>query len=481
MPDTNHQPQAQEQLRQVFSQQRQCFQKAPYPELAQRKENLRRLRDKLLQWQDQLCDTVSEDFEGRAHAETKMLELLSSRLEIDHTLAHLKRWLKPSRRHTELLFLSNSLKVTYQPKGVVGIIVPWNFPVYLAIGPLAAALGAGNRVILKLSEATPKTNAALKQMLAEIFSSDEVAVFGEELTDPAQFTQLPFDHLIFTGSTRVGRLVMAAAAQHLTPVTLELGGKSPALVAADYPIADAALRIVHGKGTNCGQACVAPDYALVPAAKESEFVEAAKLAFQRLYGSDTLDPDSYTTIIDQRHQQRLVGLLTDAREKGATVIPCQPYTAEQHGRRMPLHIVYGVTPDMGLMQEEIFGPILPVVSYQSFPEALAFIQQRPRPLALYLFSREGQTRDEVLEKTHSGGVTVNDWGWHVLNHDVPFGGIGESGMGSYHGEEGFRSLSHARPVFSRHRFFPTSLFHPPYGNIVQRLTLLLWLGRQRRR
>jgi coniferyl-aldehyde dehydrogenase len=423
-----------------------------------------------------LAEAISRDFGYRSASESKMLDLLGSMLEIGHAISHLKRWMKPSRRSTELLFLSNSVKVTYQPKGVVGIIVPWNFPVYLAIGPLAAALAAGNRVMIKMAEVTPATNAVFKRMLAEVFSEDQVAVVGEELLDPNVFTALAFNHIIFTGSPAVGRIVMRTAAENLTPLTLELGGKSPAVVTRSYPLADAATRITHGKTANCGQICVSPDYALVPRESVPEFVAGVRAAFARLYGKRSDGNPDYTSIIHDRHYQRALKLLDDARARGAHIEALAPAPAGA-GRQMPLHIVTNLTPEMAIMREELFGPILPVVPYDTMDEAIRFINERPRPLAMYCFSRDASEREELLRRTHSGGVTVNDWAWHVINHDAPFGGIGNSGMGTYHGVEGFRELSHAKTVFTRQRFFPTFLFYPPYGNFVQRLVLSTFLGK----
>jgi coniferyl-aldehyde dehydrogenase len=461
----------------VFASQRRAFDADPCPDVMARRANLRALKQQLQHCQDALAEAIHSDFGWRSHTESLMLDVLPSVLEIDHALSHLKRWMRPSRRSTELLFLSNSLRVHYQPKGVVGVIATWNFPVYLSLGPLVAALAAGNRVMLKMPEVTPATNAVVKRILAEVLREDLVAVVGAELEDPGAFTALPFDHIVFTGSPAVGRIVMKQAAQNLTPVTLELGGKSPALVLRDYPLEDAALRIVHGKGTNAGQICVSPDYALVPREKVAAFVARAKSAYQRLYGLRTDMNADCTAVASDRHLLRLTSLLDDARAKGAEVIACAD-TA--HPRRMPLHLVTGCTPDMALMREEIFGPILPVVAYDTLDDAIAFIRARPRPLALYCFSHDAGARDDVLKRTHSGGVTINDWGWHVVNHDAPFGGVGNSGMGTYHGVEGFRELSHARTVFSKHRFFPIGLFYPPYGSLVQRLALKWFLGRRLR-
>lgn len=461
-------------LQALLAGQRSAFLKDPNPSAETRRLHLKALKRQLLRYQDLLAEAIALDFGARAHAETLMLDVLPTTLEINHAISHLGRWMHASRRRTELLFLSNSLQVRYQPKGVVGVIATWNFPVYLSIGPLAAALAAGNRVMLKMPDTTPATNATLKQMLAEAFDEELVAVVGGELADPSEFSGLPFDHIVFTGSPAIGRSVMAQAARHLTPVTLELGGKSPAVVLRDYPVADAARRIAHGKGINAGQVCVAPDYALVPRDKIDEFVQALRHSFTGMWGERTEGHADYTALATERHATRIQALLDDARARGAQVIACGEVG---EGRQQPLHIVVGATPEMALMREEIFGPVLPVVAYDQHDEAITFVQARPRPLALYCFSHDAGERAKVLERTQSGGVTINDWAWHVINHDAPFGGIGNSGMGSYHGEEGFRELSHARTVFKRHRWFPIGLFYPPYGNLVQKLALKLFIGR----
>jgi coniferyl-aldehyde dehydrogenase len=468
-------PVAVQRVQRLFAAQRAACLAEPYPDAAARRRRLLALKRQTQRYQDLLADAMSHDFGFRPAAESKMLDLLGSVLEANHALSHLRRWMKPSRRATELLFLGNSVKVSYQPKGVVGVIVPWNFPIYLAMGPLVTALAAGNRVMLKMSEITPATNAVFKRLLAEVFDEDLVAVVGEELADPNVFTSLPFDHIVFTGSPAVGRIVMRTAAQNLTPVTLELGGKSPAVVTRHYPVADAALRITHGKSVNCGQICIAPDYALVPRESVDAFVAGAKASFAGMYGARTEGNHDFTSVVSDRQYARLQAALDDARAKGATVIACAPAPAPGN-RQMPLHIVTGATPEMTVLQDELFGPVLPVVPYDSLDDAIAFIQARPRPLALYCFSSDDAERDELLRRTHSGGVSVNDWGWHAINHDAPFGGIGNSGMGNYHGEEGFRELSHARTVFPRRRWFPPQLFHPPYGSLVQRLSMKFFLG-----
>ena len=459
----------------VFDRQSAAFRAAPYPDSDLRRTQLIKLKKQIIRYQDVIANAINADFSSRSVDESKLLDLLGSVLEAEHAISHLRRWMRPSKRSTELLFLSNRLRVQYQPKGVVGIIVPWNFPVYLALGPLVAALAAGNRVMIKLSELTPATNAVVRRMLAEIFTEDEVAVFGEEITNPAEFTALPFNHIVFTGSPAIGRVVMRAASENLTPVTLELGGKSPALVSRHYPLADAAMRIVHGKATNSGQICVAPDYALVPQENIEQFAQECKTHFDEMYGNSIRNNSNYTSIINDRHLKRIQEILADAEQQGAEVIACGEYNPEQDARRMPVHIVLNCTANMRIMKEELFGPVLPVVAYNTMQDAIQYINAGERPLALYCFTHDIQERDLILNQTHSGGVTVNDWGWHVVNHDAPFGGVGNSGMGTYHGEEGFRELSHAKTVFMRHRFFPTQLFYPPYGTWIQKLAIRFFL------
>ncbi|MBS0394394.1 MAG: aldehyde dehydrogenase family protein [Proteobacteria bacterium] len=464
-----------ERMSAVLARQRAAFAAAPYPPATQRRARLKALRAALRRHQDDLADAISDDFGGRSHFESKMADVLGPVLEINHALGHLGRWMRSRGRRTELLFATNRAYVMYQPKGVVGVIAPWNFPVYLALGPLVAALAAGNRVMIKMSEYTPRTTAAVQALLRECFAEDEVAVFGGAVAAGQAFAALPFDHLVFTGSPAVAPHVMRAAAANLTPVTLELGGKSPALVAPQADIAAAARAIVHGKTFNCGQICVSPDYALVPAAARDAFVAAAEAAFREFVPEVRGNAD-YTSVVNDRQHARLLDLLADARGRGATVTAAGAIGPD---RRLPLHLVTGLRDDMRLAREEIFGPILPVVGYTSLEDALRYIAARPRPLALYPFGFDGAGLARLLAATHSGGVTVNDWGWHVFNHDLPFGGTGTSGMGGYHGEEGFRELSHAKAVFRRHRLFPVGLFYPPYGNLVQRLALRLYLGRPR--
>lgn len=456
----------------VLGRQRRAFQQAPYPSLAERRARLHDLRQALRRYQDRIAAAISADFGNRSITESKLADVLGPVLQINHARGHLRRWMKARRRGTELLFASNRAWVMPQPKGVVGVIAPWNFPVYLSVGPLIAALAAGNRVMIKMSELVPHTSAVLAELLAECFSEDEVAVFGGDVDAARAFSSLPFDHLVFTGAPAVGREVMAAASANLTPVTLELGGKSPAIVSRSASMPRAAGRIVHGKAFNSGQICVSPDYALVPRENVEAFVAAVTQAFRKMYPQTGGNPD-YTSIVCARHAERVRGLLADAAAKGAGVLAC---AADTGGRQIPLHVVTGVDEGMRIAGEELFGPILPVIPYDSMDDALAYVNARPRPLALYYFGVDAVEMKRLTTATHSGGVTINDWGWHVFQHDLPFGGIGNSGMGSYHGEEGFRELSHAKSIFREHRFFPAGLFHPPYGRLVQRLAMKFYLG-----
>ena len=463
-----------ERMQRVFETQRQACLVNPPPDMAQRKAKLRAVIDCLRRHQDDIVAAVNADFGVRAPAETKLVEVMGPILEARHAVSHLHRWMKPRRRHTELLFTTNSAWVQYQPKGVVGIIGTWNFPLYLTLGPLIAALAAGNRAMVKVSEFSPRATTLLTTMLAECFAEDEVAVIGGDVAAAQAFNALPFNHLIFTGSPRVGREVMRTAAANLTPVTLELGGKSPAIVGVDADIGDAALRIAHGKAFNAGQICVAPDYALVPRGRSAEFAAAVATAFRKLYPTVSGNAE-YTSIVTDRHAARLRELLADAKAQGATVTQCGSDSGA--GRQMPLHVVTHPTASMQLMREEIFGPILPVQEYDRLDDAMAFVRAGERPLSMYAFGLSAGDQERLLRTTHAGGVTIDDWGWHVFQHDLPFGGSGNSGMGTYHGEEGFRELSHAKAVFKRRRWFPIGLFYPPYGNLVQRLSMWFYLGK----
>ncbi|MBX8472605.1 MULTISPECIES: coniferyl aldehyde dehydrogenase [unclassified Pseudomonas] len=460
-----------EELNRLFDAQRAAYAANPMPPAAQRQQWLKALRDLLSSERQALIDAISSDFSHRSADETLLAELMPSLHGIHYASQHISQWMKPSRRKVGVAFQPASAKVVYQPLGVVGVIVPWNYPLFLAIGPLTGALAAGNRVMLKLSESTPATGLLLKELLARIFPEDLVCVVLGEADVGVAFSKMRFDHLLFTGSTSVGKHVMRAAAENLTPVTLELGGKSPAIVSHDVPLKDAAERIAFGKTLNAGQTCVAPDYVLVPEARIGGFVEAYRQAVRGFYPTLADNPD-YTAIINERQLARLNSYLSDATSKGALLIPLFD---QGQGRRMPHSLLLNVSDEMTVMQDEIFGPLLPIVPYQDLDQAFAYINQRPRPLALYYFGYDKREQKRVLSETHSGGVCLNDTLLHVAQDDMPFGGIGPSGMGHYHGHEGFLTFSKAKGVLVKQRFNAAKLIYPPYGKSIQKLIQKLFI------
>jgi len=463
--------QALDSLQRLFDTQRRAYAANPMPSAAQRQQWLKALRDLLSDERQALINAISQDFSHRSADETLFAELMPSLHAIHYASKHLKGWMKPSRRAVGIAFQPASAKVIYQPLGVVGVIVPWNYPLYLAIGPLVGALAAGNRVMLKLSESTPATGELLKVLLTKIFPEDLVCVVLGEAEVGMAFSKLPFDHLLFTGATSIGKHVMRAAAEHLTPVTLELGGKSPAIVSADVPLKDAAERIAFGKALNAGQTCVAPDYVLVPEDRVDGFVEAYTQAVRGFYPTLADNPD-YTAIINERQLARLNAYVKDATDKGATLIPLYD---QGQARRMAHSLLLNVSDNMTVMQDEIFGPVLPIVPYRGIDQAFAYINQRPRPLALYYFGYNKREQDRVLHETHSGGVCLNDTLLHVAQDDMPFGGIGPSGMGHYHGHEGFLTFSKAKGVLVKQRLNAAKLIYPPYGKAIQTLIQKLFV------
>lgn len=460
-----------EELDRLFAAQRAAYAANPMPAADQRQQWLKALRELLSDERQALIDAISADFSHRSADETLLAELMPSLHGIHYASRHLKGWMKSSRRKVGMAFQPASAKVVYQPLGVIGIIVPWNYPLYLAIGPLVGALAAGNRVMLKLSESTPATGQLLKTLLGRIFPEDLVCVVLGEADVGVAFSRLRFDHLLFTGATSIGKHVMRAAAENLTPVTLELGGKSPAIVSRDVPLKDAAERIAFGKTLNAGQTCVAPDYVLVPQDRVGAFVETYRQVVNNFYPTLADNPD-YTAIINERQLARLNGYVSDATSKGALLIPL---FEQGQGRRMPHSLLLNVTDEMTVMQDEIFGPLLPIVPYQDLDQAFAYINQRPRPLALYYFGYDKREQNRVLHETHSGGVCLNDTLLHVAQDDMPFGGIGPSGMGHYHGHEGFLTFSKAKGVLIKQRFNAARLIYPPYGKSIQKLIQKLFI------
>ncbi|MCG9695748.1 coniferyl aldehyde dehydrogenase [Shewanella sp. Isolate11] len=462
------------ELNQRLKQQKAFYQQQPVPSLATREANLHKLKTALLANQQALLEALSKDYGHRSPDDSLISDIMPCINNINYTLKNLKKWLKPSHRHAGLLLAPAKVSVHYQPLGVIGIIVPWNFPVMLSIGPLITALAAGNCAMLKLSEFTPNTNQVLKQLLASQFEAEQVMVIEGEADVAAAFSALAFDHLLFTGSTQVGRLVMRAAADNLTPVTLELGGKSPVIIAPDMDLDIAVERMIYGKCLNAGQICVAPDYVLLPKGKLAQFKQAFERKFTQLYGSFADNPD-YGAIINQSQFDRLLNVLDDAKQKGATIHSVNNLAIDSLQRKMPTQLVTNVSDEMLIMQQEIFGPLLPVLEYDKLSEAIDYINQRPRPLALYIMSFDNAAVEQVLNQTHSGGVCVNETVFHVAADDAPFGGIGPSGMGHYHGKEGFLTMSHAKTVFSRGKLNTGKLVHPPYGKGIQKFLMKLFL------
>ncbi len=428
-----------------------------------------------------LAQAVQKDFGVRSPQLTEIADLFVLRTLLSHTLKSLPKWMKPQKVSTPLYLQPASAYLQRQPLGVVGVVSPWNYPVQLALGPVITALAAGNRVMLKPSELTPVTSALMAELIDKAFAPDEVCVVqgnGDNDVELAtEFTSLPFDHLFFTGSTAVGRIVAKAAAANLTPTTLELGGKSPCIIDASCDMDAAAIKIAHGKLLNAGQTCIAPDYVLLPKGREAAFGHAFAQAVARLFPTMAGNPD-YAAIISPRHHARLQAMLAAAEADGAKLqIINTGGVATEGARQMLPVLVFDAPPDCKLLQEEIFGPILPVLPYDSLDEAIEYINARPRPLALYWFGTDNTAQAKVLAQTVSGGVTINDTLMHIAHENLPFGGIGESGWGSYHGEAGFLRLTMQKPVLVQSKWARGDLFYPPYGKRFDQVMGLLkrWL------
>jgi coniferyl-aldehyde dehydrogenase len=459
------------EVQRIYDSQLAALQRDGVPDLASRLAALDVLEAQIKLRRRAFAEAVSADFGNRSAAESDLAEIMTALNGIRHTKRHLARWMKPQRRSVHWTFRPSKAKVVYQPLGIIGIISPWNYPLLLALSPLADALAAGNRAMLKPSELTPRVSALLKEMIGEAFPEDRVAVVLGGPDTAKAFSGLPFDHLLFTGSTAIGRHVMRAASDNLTPVTLELGGKSPVVVCRDYPLKKAARMIAIGKLLNAGQTCIAPDYALVPADLAKSFADAFLAESRTLYPTIAGNPD-YSSIVSDRHYRRLLGLLDSACAGGAQVIQRDDPAAAAE-RKLPPTVVLQTKPDMPVMQEEIFGPILPIVPYANLDQAIAVINSGPKPLALYCFSTEPSVVEGVVSRTSSGGVTVNGTLMHVAQDDLPFGGVGPSGTGAYHGHDGFLRFSHARAVFEISRLNVLDRLAPPYGRFFKFVTGLL--------
>ena len=450
---------AENEAQRVFKLQREAYLRDPYPSLEERKRRLTALENILLDNADAIADAIKQDFGHRSAEESKILEIFPSIDGIRDAKKRLRKWMKPQKRHVSVLFATGKNRLLPQPKGVVGIVSPWNYPLFLAIGPLTGAIAAGNRAMIKMAANSQHLARFLADKLAEVFDEDTVAILpGVRGSD---FTTLPFDHICFTGSADVGRTVMKAAAENLTPVTLELGGKSPTIICEDFDVEEAASRIMYSKCINAGQTCLAPDYLFIPESARDRFVEAAKKVVPERY-PDTNDP-SYTSIIDDKAYRRLRATLEDAEAKGATIVPLVPDSSfNDVMRKFPPHLVLDVTEDMRIMQEEIFGPLYPIKTYENLDEVIEYITERDRPLGFYVFTNSRANKDKLLFSTISGGVTINNCLMHVAQHDLPFGGSGASGMGHYRGYEGFLEFSKLRPIHTNPAFSLLHLFYPPY-------------------
>lgn len=456
------------ELREAFDRQFSASRAGPPASWETRRDRLRRLRALVMTHRAAIAAAINEDFGNRAPRETDLLEMVQTLGALRHALSHGERWMRPRRRTTTIWFRPGGSRVIPQPLGVAGIVSPWNYPLLLTVGPLASALAAGNRAMVKLSEFAPRFADLFARLVADAFDPTELTVVNGDADIGRAFSALPFDRLLFTGSTTVGRHIMRAAADNLTPVTLELGGKSPAIIAADADFGRAVTRIVAGKLFNAGQTCIAPDYVLLPNDRIAEFIDSARATTSRFYPARTRERD-YTTIINDRQYARLAGLLEEARAAGATVTPLADGDSDPARRLMMPAALTGVPDTAAIMREEIFGPLLPLVGYDTIEAAIAYVNARPRPLALYLFSRDEACVAKVMAETVSGGVTINDTLLHIAQDGLPFGGVGPSGMGAYHGEDGFREFSHMKPVFTQSRVNGVGLFAPPYGRRVAML------------
>ena len=438
-------------------------------------DRIDRAIDVLVRYSDRVSDALNEDFTCRPREVNKLTDVIGSIGAMKHAKKHLKGWMKAEKRPTvfPLNLLGGRSRIEYQPKGVVGIVAPWNFPIAMVFQPMAGILAAGNRTMIKPSEFTPATSAVIQEMIADGFDPSEATVFPGGPEVGQAFSGLPFDHMIFTGATGIARHIMAAASRNLVPVTLELGGKSPVIISRSADIEKSVQRIMLGKTMNAGQICLAPDYLLVPEEKLNEVIEAAQKAVGEMYPT-LLDNDQYTSVVNERHYQRLNGYLEEAEQRGQTVIPIHPcnedFSAQNGGFKIPPTLVPEPAEDLALMEEEMFGPILPIRTYRDFEETISYINAKPRPLAAYYFGEDKAEEEAMITRTTSGGVCVNDVIMHIMQEDLPFGGIGPSGMGNYHGLEGFKTFSHAKSVYRQTGVNVAKLggMLPPYSDTTSK-------------
>jgi coniferyl-aldehyde dehydrogenase len=456
------------ELERLFDLQRRAFRAEPYPSIETRRARLDALVRAVEGNEARLVDAVNADFSNRSRHETIVAEIIVSVSAAKAARKHLAQWMRSRTVATPIHMAPGKSRIEPQPLGVIGIISPWNYPLQLAFSPAAAALAAGNRVMIKPSELTPRTAEVMREIIRKEFDEGVLAVVTGGVELGQAFSSIPFDHLLFTGSTAIGQKVYMAAARNLTPVTLELGGKSPAIIDDSADIDAAALSIVHGKTFNAGQTCVAPDYVLTSRARLDATVDALVASVRRLYPEIDTTND-YTAIISQSHFARLKALVAEAKEAGAKIIEIGSSNALDPQRKLPLTIVVNPPASTGVMKEEIFGPILPVLSVAGRKEAIEHVNKGDRPLALYWFGEDAAARDDVLKRTIAGGVTVNDTLWHVAQENLPFGGVGKSGIGAYHGAKGFETFSHLKPVFYQSKFASNKILYPPFSEKTDKL------------
>ena len=435
--------------------------------------------DVVLKYQDKIVQALDADFSCRARQVSLLTDVAASVTPMKHARKHLRKWMRPQRRPTmfPLNLLGGRSRIEYQPLGVVGVISPWNFPVNLTFGPLAGILAAGNRALIKPSEFTPATSEVMAEMVAEAWDEKEVAIFTGGPEVGQAFSALPFDHLLFTGATSVARHIMTAAARNLVPVTLELGGKSPVIVSRSANLEQSLERIMLGKTLNAGQICLAPDYLMVPEEKLQDVIAAAEKAVTAMYPTILGNPE-YTAVVNERHYERLTGYLREAEERGIRTIAINPagedFSAQQGSRKIPPTLIPQPAEDLKVMQEELFGPLLPIRTYKDFNETIDYVNANPRPLAAYYFGSDKAEEEAVLKRTTSGGACINDVIMHVMQEELPFGGVGPSGMGAYHGESGFRTFSHAKSIYRQAGINVGKLggMLPPYGKATEKTIIM---------
>lgn len=461
-------------MRAVLAAQKQAHNRDGAPSSEIRIDRINRAIGLLVDHKDEICAALSGDFGHRSTDQSMIADVYGCLAGLNEAKKNLRKWMKPERRSTmvPLNLAGGKSRVEYQPLGTVGLISPWNFPVILTFTPLAGIFAAGNRVMIKPSEFTPRCSELMARMFASAYDESEVAIFPGGPEVGQVFTSLAFDHLLFTGGTSIGKHVMRAAAENLVPVTLELGGKSPTVIGKSAKMQQSTDRIMNGKMMNAGQICLAPDYVFVPAGEVAAFVDSTRRSVAAMYPTLKDNPD-YTSVINQRHYDRLQGYIADARSKGAKVVEINPANedfTQQPAHKIPPTLLLDVTEDMQVMQEEIFGPLLPVKTYTAVDEAIDYVNAHPRPLGLYYFGEDAAEKEKVLKRTTSGGATVNDVLLHCFQEDLPFGGVGPSGMGSYHGHDGFKTFSHAKAVYEQGKLFDIGRFlRPPFTPLLRKM------------